>query len=64
MFDARMDGAEGGEQATPGVVTAFEDFLAVLVGAFAKNFAQRGKGIVLVVKRIAEQEQAAFIRGK
>ena len=32
----------------------------VLVGAFAEQFAQGGDGVVLIVKRIAEQEQAAF----
>ena len=56
MLHAAVDDAEGGEQSRPGIVTAFEDFLAMLVGAFAEEFAQGGDGVVLVVKGIAEQE--------
>ena len=64
MVHAAVDSAERGEQPTPGVMTAFEDFLALLVGAFAEQFAQGGDGVVLVVKGIAKEEQAAFICGK
>ena len=64
VIDARMDGAERGEQATPGIVAAFENFFAVLVGAFAEQLAQGGDGVVLVVKRVAEQEQSAFFGGE
>ena len=30
MLDAAVDDAEGAEQSAPGIVTAFEDFLAML----------------------------------
>ena len=64
VLHAAVDGTEGGQQTRPCIVAAFENFLAVLVGAFAQEFPQGGDGVVLIEKRIAEQEQAAFLRGE
>ena len=59
--DAAVDGPEGGQQAAPGVVPALEDLLAVLVGSLAELLAQGRDGVVLVVERVAEQEQVALL---
>ena len=61
VLDAAVDGAEGGEQAAPGVVAAFEKFLPVTVGGLPELFPQGGDGVVLVVEVVAEQEQAFFL---
>ena len=45
-------------------MATFENFLAVLVSTFAEQLAQGGDGVVLVVQRVAEQEQTAFLRGE
>src|SRR5438105_1374917 len=45
-------------------MAAFENFLAVLVGAFPKEFAQGRHSVMLVVKRITEKEESAFFRGE
>jgi hypothetical protein len=59
VLHAAVDGTEGGQQTRPGIVAAFKDFLAVLVGAFAQEFPQGRDGVVL-----AEQEEAAFFGGE
>jgi len=41
--------SERGEQSGPGVVAAFEQFFAVLVGQFPQLLADRGDGVVLFV---------------
>src|SRR5438046_677313 len=64
VFDAGVDCAEGGKKTAPGVVAALKDFFTVLISPFTEQFAQRGNGVVLIVKRVAKQEQAALFGGE
>ena len=45
-------------------MAAFEDFLAVLVGAFPSCSHERRDGVVLVVERVAEQQQSPLLGGE
>ena len=60
VLDAAMHGAEGGEQARPGIGAAFQHFFAVAVGHFLQLLLQGGDGVVVVVERLAEVQQAAL----
>src|ERR1051325_11264514 len=48
--DAAVDRAKVRQQPAPGIMAAFKDFLAKLVCRGPKLFADRGDGIMLVVK--------------
>ncbi len=62
MLDAAIDGAEGSQQPAPGVVTALQYLFAVAVGHFLQLGAQGTDGVILVINRVAEQEQPALLR--
>ena len=64
VLDAAMDGAEGGEQARPGIGAAFQHLLAVAVGHFLQLLLQGGDGVVVVVERVAKVQQAALLGGE
>ena len=48
----------------PGIDAAFQHFFAVLVGHFLQLLPQGGDGVVLVVERLAEKQQAALLGGE
>lgn len=56
-----VHGAEGGEQAAPGIEPAFQDFLALGIGLGAQGRSQGGDGVVVVPQRLPQQQEAAFL---
>jgi hypothetical protein len=60
VLDATINGAEEGQQAAPSIAASFEDFLAVPVGLFLQIFKDGADGVVLVVERIATQQEFSF----
>ena len=61
MFDAAVHGPEGGKQAAPSIVPPLQDLFAVLIGGFPQLGAKGGNGIVLIEKRIAQEQQAPLL---
>ena len=61
VLDAAEDGAEGGEQPRPGIVPAFQHFLADAGRRLRQLRAEGRDGVVLVVERIAEQQQLPLL---
>jgi len=63
MLHPAIDGAEGGQKATPRVETGIKDFLNVFVRDLLKLIAQRGDGIdILVVFAIGWKKDFPFLR--
>ena len=58
VLHAAVHGPEGGQQPAPGVVAPLQHLLAGLVGHLVVLGHQRAGRIVLVVQRIAKQQQA------
>src|SRR5258708_8264019 len=44
------------EKAAPGVMSALQDFLTMLVGPFARKIAQSRNCVILIVKQITKQQ--------
>jgi len=61
VADAAEDGAEGGQQARPGVVAALDDLFGQPVGGGVELGAERADGVGLVVDGVAAQQQAALL---
>ena len=64
MLHAAVDRPEGREQPDPGIVPAFEHFLAVLVGRFLQLGHEGRDGVVLVVERVAQEQQFPLLGGE
>ena len=64
MFDTAIDGPEHGKQPGPGIVSSFQNLVAVLVGFLGQLSTQGGDGVVLVVHRIVEQQETALFGTK
>ena len=64
MLNAAIDRPEGGEEPDPGIVPPLQDLLALLVGRLLEPGHEGRDGVVLVVQRVAQQEQVPFLEGR
>jgi hypothetical protein len=60
VAEAGVDGAEGSEEAVPGVVAAFEDIGAEAIGVGLELFADGGDGVGLGVDGVGSGKQVPF----
>ena len=61
MLDAAVDRPEGREQPDPGIVPPLQDLLAVLVGRLLELGHEGRDGVVLVVERVAQEQQVPLL---
>ena len=61
MLDAAVDRTEGGEEPDPGIVPPLQDLLALLVGRLLEPGHEGRDGVVLVVERVAQQQQVPLL---
>ena len=64
VLETAMHGAEGGQQPRPGIGATFQHLLPGTVRNLLQLFLQGGDGVVVVVQRLAEMEQAALFGGE
>jgi hypothetical protein len=64
MLNAAVHSPERGEQTRPSVEPPLQYFFAMLVSNFLKLSLKRRDGVVIIVKRLAEMQKAAFFSGK
>ncbi|HEV7522411.1 MAG TPA: hypothetical protein VGP89_15010 [Candidatus Angelobacter sp.] len=60
MIYSGMNGAKGRQQPGPGIITALQNFFTVKVSYVLQLLTQGGDGIILVINRLAQVEQAAL----
>ena len=61
VLDPAVDRPEGGEEPDPGIVPPLQDLLALLVGRLLEPGHEGRDGVVLVVERVAQQEQVPLL---
>ena len=64
MFDSAIDGPENGKQTGPGIVSSFQNLVAMLVGFFGQLPTQSGDGVMLIVHRVVEQQEPTLFGTK
>ena len=64
MLNAAVHGTKRSKQACPSIEPPLQHFFAMLIGNLLKLLLKGRNGVIVIIKRLAEMQQAAFFGGK